>query len=114
MENHTRFIYHQSIVKSISIFLQTLVSLVLLAGLSYGQLRPIVFQNALIIDGTGKPSYRSSVRIAGGKIVKIGKIKPSKDDEVVDANGLVLAPGFIDIHNHSEAGLLREGTAANQ
>ncbi len=78
------------------------------------QSRSVLFQNASIIDGTGKAAFRSEVRIKDGKIVKIGKIKPSKDEEVIDATGLVLAPGFIDIHNHSETGLLREGTAANQ
>lgn len=78
------------------------------------QSRSVLFQNASIIDGTGKPAFRGDVRIKDGKIAKIGKIKVSKDDEVIDATGLVLAPGFIDIHNHSETGLLRDGTAANQ
>ena len=78
------------------------------------QSRSVLFQNASIIDGTGKPAFRGDVRIKDGKIAKIGKIKASKDDEVIDATGLVLAPGFIDIHNHSETGLLRDGTAANQ
>jgi len=78
------------------------------------QTRSILFQNASIIDGTGKAAFRGDVRIKDGKIAKIGKIKASKDDEVIDASGLVLAPGFIDIHNHSETGLLREGTAGNQ
>ncbi|HLA94336.1 MAG TPA: D-aminoacylase [Pyrinomonadaceae bacterium] len=73
-----------------------------------------VIKNATIIDGTGKPAFQGNVRIKGDKIVKIGKIKPSKSDDVIDASGLVLAPGFIDIHNHSESGLLREGAAANQ
>lgn len=80
----------------------------------HAQTRSILFQNASVIDGTGKAAFRGDVRIKDGKIVKIGKIKASKDDEVIDATGLVLAPGFIDIHNHSETGLLREGTAGNQ
>ncbi len=74
----------------------------------------ILVKNATIIDGTGKPSFRGDVRIKDGKIAKIGTIKATAGDEVGDASGLVLAPGFIDIHNHSESGLLREGTAANQ
>ena len=78
------------------------------------QSRSVLFQNASIIDGSGRTAFAGDVRIEGDKIVKIGKIKPSKTDEVIDATGLVLAPGFIDIHNHSESGLLREGTAANQ
>ena len=78
------------------------------------QSRPILIKNATIIDGTGRPAYHGDLLVAGGLIVKIGDIKPSADDEIVDASGLILAPGFIDIHNHSESGLLREGTATNQ
>jgi N-acyl-D-amino-acid deacylase len=75
----------------------------------------IVIKNATIIDGSGKPAFRGDVRIKGNKINKIAKnVKPKKDELVIDANGKILAPGFIDIHNHSESGLLREGTAANQ
>lgn len=76
--------------------------------------RSIVVKNAQIIDGTGRSAFKADVRMQNGKIVRIGKIKISAKDEIVDGNGLVLAPGFIDIHNHSESGLLREGTAANQ
>jgi N-acyl-D-amino-acid deacylase len=78
------------------------------------QTRSTLIRNATILDGSGKPAFTGDVRVTGDKIVKIGKIKPSKNDDVIDASGLALAPGFIDIHNHSESGLLREGTAANQ
>lgn len=80
----------------------------------FAQSRSILIKNATIIDGSGKPSIRGDVRIKDGKIAKMGTIKASAGDEVIEASGLVLAPGFIDIHNHSESGLLREGTAANQ
>lgn len=75
---------------------------------------PILITNVRIIDGTGRTGYDGSARISGDKIVKLGRIKAKKGDTVIDGSGLVLAPGFIDIHNHSESGLLREGTAANQ
>ncbi len=78
------------------------------------QTRSILISNASIIDGSGRPAFVGSVRIRGDKIDKIGKIKATSSDEAIDATGLVLAPGFIDIHNHSEAGLLREGQAASQ
>jgi N-acyl-D-amino-acid deacylase len=78
------------------------------------QAQSVVIKNASIIDGTGRAAFRGDVRIAGGRIVKIGQIKAKTGEAVLDANGKVLAPGFIDIHNHSESGLLREGTAANQ
>lgn len=92
----------------------TLAIILLTSVLVPAQTRSILFQNASIVDGTGKAAFRGNLRLKDGKIAKIGKIKASKDDEVIDASGLVLAPGFIDIHNHSETGLLREGTAGNQ
>ena len=92
----------------------SLAVILLSALLVPAQSRPILIKNATIIDGTGRPAYHGDLLVAGGLIVKIGDIKPSADDEIVDASGLILAPGFIDIHNHSESGLLREGTATNQ
>lgn len=99
---------------SISIIILLLVFVVILAPTVFGQDRPLLFKNGTIIEGSGRTAFRGDVRIKNGKIDKIGLIKPSKLDEVIDATGLVLAPGFIDIHNHSESGLMREGTAANQ
>lgn len=101
-----------TLVKRVAALLSILT--LLLPSIALTQTRSIVFKNATVIDGTGKPSFIGDVRIEGDRIVKIGKVKPSGTDEVIDATGLVLAPGFIDIHNHSESGLLREGTAANQ
>ena len=74
----------------------------------------LLVRNASIVDGSGRPAFGGDVRINNGKIVEIGRIKPRAGEAVVDAAGLVLAPGFIDIHNHSQSGLLREGAAANQ
>src|SRR5687767_5215764 len=74
----------------------------------------VVIKNALVIDGSGKKAVRADVRFKNGKIVKIGSIRPKIGEEIMDAGGKILAPGFIDIHNHSESGLLREGAAANQ
>ena len=74
-------------------------------------------RNVTIIDGTGKPSFAGDVTIKGNTISRIGKPNSAKaraGENVIDGTGLALAPGFIDIHNHSESGLLREGTAANQ
>jgi N-acyl-D-amino-acid deacylase len=78
------------------------------------QTGPIVIRNARIVDGSGRPAFSGDVRIMGGRILKVGKIKAGPGDEVIDAAGLILAPGFIDIHNHSESGLLREGQAPTQ
>jgi N-acyl-D-amino-acid deacylase len=55
-----------------------------------------------------------NVRIAGEHIVEIGNIKPKPGERTVDATGLVLAPGFIDIHNHSTEGLEADPLAETQ
>src|SRR6267142_4689034 len=73
-----------------------------------------VIVNARIADGTGKPLRQASVRIAGNRIVKIGNLQPAKDEQVIDAKGLVLAPGFIDIHNHSTEGIESDPLAETQ
>ncbi len=55
-----------------------------------------------------------NVRISGDRIVNVGDFKPKKDEPVIDAKGLVLAPGFIDIHNHSTQGLDKDPLAETQ
>lgn len=78
------------------------------------QINSFVIRNATIIDGSGKAGFLGDIRVRGDKIIAIGKVKAAPGEESIDATGLILAPGFIDIHNHSESGLFREGTAANQ
>jgi N-acyl-D-amino-acid deacylase len=73
-----------------------------------------VIINAQIADGTGKPLRKGSVRVSGDRITKVGNFQPAKDEQVIDANGLVLAPGFIDIHNHSTQGLESDPLAETQ
>ena len=75
---------------------------------------PTVIVNARVADGTGKPLRKASVRIVGDHIVRIGNFKPGKNDRILDAKGLVLAPGFIDIHNHSTDGLQTDPLAETQ
>lgn len=63
--------------------------------------------NVQIIDGTGTPAVLGAVRFVGDSIVGVGDIQPARGDSVVDGQGLVLAPGFIDTHSHHAGGLLR-------
>lgn len=63
-------------------------------------------RNALIYDGSGKDSYYSNVTVTDGKIVYIGKDKHSAK-HIVDADGLALAPGFIDCHSHSDQSIIK-------
>ncbi len=61
--------------------------------------------NARIVDGTGAPAHNGSVRIDGDRIVEVGDLQVGKGEALVDARGLVLAPGFIDTHSHHDWGM---------
>lgn len=74
----------------------------------------ILIAGGLVIDGSGAPARRLDVRISGNLIKAIGHLKPLPNERVIDARGMVVAPGFIDIHNHSDRGLDREPTANSQ
>jgi N-acyl-D-amino-acid deacylase len=73
-----------------------------------------VIVNASLVDGTGAPARPGGVRVTDGRIVDVGAIEPANGEDVIDAKGLVLAPGFIDPHNHSTDGLLTEPLAPTQ
>lgn len=62
----------------------------------------IVLKNGKIIDGTGNPWFKADIGITQGKIVKIGFIETEESHKMVDAEGMVVSPGFIDIHNHAD------------
>jgi N-acyl-D-amino-acid deacylase len=87
------------------LFIAVLSSAVFLLARAQVQPPTIVILNAQVADGTGASLRRVSVRIAGDRIARIGDFRPDKDERTIDAKGLVLAPGFIDIHNHSTKGI---------
>lgn len=64
----------------------------------------LVIKNGTIVDGLRMPAYRGDIAIRGGKIVAMGNIK-SAAKRVIDATGLIVAPGFMDIHTHYDAAL---------
>jgi len=64
-----------------------------------------VITGAEIIDGSGRPGYRADVGISEGRIAEIGSIEPGQwphQARVIDGAGMVLSPGFIDVHSHSD------------
>jgi N-acyl-D-aspartate/D-glutamate deacylase len=71
----------------------------------------IVFRDAKVVDGTGSPWFRGDVALRGGKIAALGKLTNTHAKRDIDARKLVVAPGFIDIHSHSEMVLLEDGSA---
>jgi len=62
----------------------------------------IVIRNGRIVDGTGAPARRADVAITQGKIAAIGTLADARAATVIDAAGLVVAPGFIDVHTHAD------------
>ena len=76
-------------------------------GSVHGQRAPfdLVVRGGRIADGTGNPSFDADLGIRDGRIAALGRISGSAS-RTIDATGLVVAPGFIDIHNHSDTTLL--------
>ena len=62
----------------------------------------VLIRNARIVDGTGNPWFRASVGITAGRITAIGQLEYASAIKTIDAAGLILAPGFIDVHTHIE------------
>jgi N-acyl-D-amino-acid deacylase len=73
----------------------------------------IILKNGKIIDGTGNPWFYGDVGIVNNKIVDIGDLSKKKARRIIDASGLVIAPGFIDVHTHIEGDEKRTPTADN-
>ena len=63
----------------------------------------IIVKGGTIVDGTRTPRYVSDVAIKDGKVAKIGGLRGASADQVLDASGLIVAPGFVDLHTHYDA-----------
>ena len=73
----------------------------------------LLVTNARIIDGTGGPPVAGSVAVRDGRIAGVGRVTGTAA-RTIDAHGLVLAPGFIDAHSHSDYALLTDGNAESK
>src|SRR5690606_8008272 len=71
----------------------------------------LVLRRALIHDGSGDPAVRGDVAVSRGRIVEVGARVGAQGDREIDLDGLALAPGFIDIHSHTDLSLLRDPRA---
>jgi N-acyl-D-aspartate/D-glutamate deacylase len=74
----------------------------------------LVIRNGRIVDGTGNPWFAGDVAIRGERIVAVGRIPLATAKRTLDASGLVVAPGFIDMHSHSDYLLLEDGDAQSK
>ena len=74
----------------------------------------IVLRGGLLVDGTGAPWCKADVAIVGDRIKAVGLVDAGSAMRDIDASGLIVSPGFIDIHSHSDQLLLEDGAALSK
>lgn len=75
----------------------------------------LLIRGGLVVDGSGEPGRIADLRIIGDRIVEVApRLRPRRGESILEVKGLVVAPGFIDIHNHSDRGLAEDPTARTQ
>lgn len=101
-------------MKKIFPFLLLTGSFVLLAPLvSVAQEADILIRNGRILDGTGNSWFYGDIAVKDGRIAKIGALDKWHSAKTIDAAGLIVAPGFIDVHTHIEGEEKKNPTADN-
>jgi N-acyl-D-aspartate/D-glutamate deacylase len=83
---------------------------------SYGQEADydLVIRNGRVVDGTGNPWFRADVGMRGDRIVTVGRVTSGSGKREIDGSRMVVAPGFIDMHSHSDWTLLEDGNAQSK
>src|ERR1051325_960962 len=95
-------------------FLSLLLSIAAVPGQGQQPAYDFIIAGAHVVDGTGAPWFISDVGINGDRIVAIGDLKDAKAKKRIDAAGLVVAPGFIDVQGQSEFNILVDNHAASK
>ncbi|MCS6974482.1 MAG: D-aminoacylase [Cyclobacteriaceae bacterium] len=90
-----------------------IILLTCVAACATAQSYDLLIRNGKIIDGTGNNWYYADVAIKEGRIARVGKLQNATATRVIDASGLVVCPGFIDVHTHIEGNVLEVPTAGN-
>ena len=74
----------------------------------------IIIRGGTIVDGTGAQGYRGDIAVSGGKITGIGDLKNMQAEKYLDADGMIVAPGFFDMHAHSDTSFLQDDSSASK
>lgn len=74
----------------------------------------VVILGGMIADGSGAPMYRADVAVQAGKIAAIGDLTGAAAKKTLDASGMIVAPGFIDSHAHSDTSFLKDSSGASK
>ena len=85
----------------------------LLPSFVFAQQYDVLILNGKIIDGTGNSWFYGDVAVKDGKIISVGRLSNATANKILDAKGLIVAPGFIDVHAHIENGVFERPTADN-
>ncbi|GAB2529180.1 N-acyl-D-amino-acid deacylase family protein [Spirosoma aerophilum] len=82
-------------------------------AITHSQPYDLVIKNGRVVDGTGNPWVYADVAIQQGRVVRVGMVPASDASRTIDATGLIVAPGFIDVHTHVEGSLEAQPGAPN-
>ena len=93
--------------------IQLSIVLLLMSIANFAQQADILIKNGKLIDGTGNNWQYKDIAIVKNKIVAIGQLRDWKATKEINAKGLIIAPGFIDVHAHIEGGELKNPEASN-